>query len=53
MVIEWAGNDRDSSVEYRAVSWPICGYVACWGEEEEELVWSLWFLLIQYPLNPQ
>ena len=31
MVIEWAGNDRDSSVEYRAVSWPICGYVAMGG----------------------
>ena len=29
MVIEWAGNDRDSSVEYRAVSSPICGEL--WG----------------------
>ena len=29
MVIEWAGNDGDSSVEYRAVSWPICGEL--WG----------------------
>ena len=46
MVIEWAGNDRDSSVEYRAVSWPICGGYG--GKEEEEVVWRLWFLLIQY-----
>ena len=49
--IEWGGNDRDSSVEYRAVSWPICGGYG--GKEEEEVVWRLWFLLIQYPLNPQ
>ena len=52
MVIEWAGNDGDSSVEYRAVSSPICGQLS--GEEEEEVVWRLWFLLIQYTqLNPQ
>lgn len=52
MVIEWAGNDRDSSVEYQAVSSPICG--GRYGEEEEEVVWwSLWFLLIQYPTHPQ
>ena len=31
MVIEWAGNDRDSSVEYQAVSSPICGEGEVWG----------------------
>ena len=29
------------------------GVGAYGGKEEEEVVWRLWFLLIQYPLNNQ